>query len=340
MTDRCCPAPAASCGSQDTTDGTGHGISGTAEAGDNFGLALAAGNFNGTGGDDLAVGVPGEDLGAATDAGMVNVIYSGSTSGLVVTGNQGWTQDSTGISGTAETGDDFGSALVAGNFDGAHGTDLAIGVPVETLGTAQDAGMVNVIYSGGTNGLSASKQQAWSQASTGIAGTPETGDGFGISLAVGRIHSASRDDLIVGVPGEGIGTIAGAGQIQLIPSSSTGLTATGSQAFSANTTGVQGAAVTNGLFGLSLTNPGLLLNDHHVGCPRRIATGGHPAHVCRRSRRTQSNVQGTEPPVVQRWTCRSVRTRPDDGRGIRRRPSARTARRGRRGPRGRRWPAS
>ena len=125
-------------------------------------------------------------------------------------------------------------------------------------GSARSGGMVNVIYSGGSNGLSASKQQAWSQASTGIAGTPEMGDAFGVSLAVGRIHSASRDDLIVGVPGESIGTITGAGQIQLIPSSSTGLTATGSQVFSANTTGVQGTAVNEGELGLSLTNPGLL----------------------------------------------------------------------------------
>jgi hypothetical protein len=42
---------------------------------DFFGAALAAGDFDGSGTDDLAVGVPGEDLGAADAAGMVTVIY-------------------------------------------------------------------------------------------------------------------------------------------------------------------------------------------------------------------------------------------------------------------------
>jgi len=240
--------------SQDTVDAAGRGIAGVGEAGDVFGFALAAGDFDGTGGVDLAVGVPGEDLDSAVDAGMVNVIYSGGASGLVVTGNQAWTQNTAGISGTAESGDHFGGALVAGNFDGALGADLAVGVPFEKLGSVEAAGMVNVIYSGGSAGLTGSHQQAWSQASTGIAGTPENDDFFGSSLAEGRIHSGGRDDLVIGAPGEGIDTIMAAGLVHLLPSSSTGLTATGSQSFHANTPGVQGAAVTGGLFGFGLTN--------------------------------------------------------------------------------------
>src|ERR671912_1857643 len=35
----------------------------------------AAGDFNGDGFADLAVGAPGEDVGAAGDAGAVNVLY-------------------------------------------------------------------------------------------------------------------------------------------------------------------------------------------------------------------------------------------------------------------------
>lgn len=237
---------------QDTTDSAGHGISGTAEQGDDFGLALAAGNFNGSGGADLAVGVPGEALGTVLGAGLVNVIYSGGAGGLVVTGNQGWTQNSTGISGTAESFDDFGSSLAAGDFNGNGRTDLAIGVPGEGLGTATGAGMVNVIM-GSSTGLTAAGQQAWSQATAGIAGGPETNDSFGRALAVGRIHSAARDDLIVGVQGEGIGAVGTAGEIQLIPASTSGLTATGSQSFSAAATGVQGDTVANGAFGTSVS---------------------------------------------------------------------------------------
>jgi len=52
------------------------GILDLAELNDHFGWAVAVGDFDGNGGDDLAVGVPDEDLGAITDAGAVNVIYS------------------------------------------------------------------------------------------------------------------------------------------------------------------------------------------------------------------------------------------------------------------------
>src|SRR5918995_171779 len=59
----------------------GSGVGGTAEAGDQFGAALATGPFD-TGPSDLAIGAPFEDLGATTNAGAVNVVY-GSNTGLV-----------------------------------------------------------------------------------------------------------------------------------------------------------------------------------------------------------------------------------------------------------------
>jgi hypothetical protein len=72
---------------------------------------LAGGDFDGDGYDDLAIGVPYEDVGATADAGAVNVVY-GSGSGLCEN-LQFWHQDSSGISGAAEESDGFGSALVA-----------------------------------------------------------------------------------------------------------------------------------------------------------------------------------------------------------------------------------
>src|SRR5919201_7113879 len=45
------------------------------ETPDQFGGALAKGDFNGDGFDDLAVGAPREGVGAATFAGAVNVFY-------------------------------------------------------------------------------------------------------------------------------------------------------------------------------------------------------------------------------------------------------------------------
>src|SRR4029453_2021450 len=57
------------------------GVEEIAEAGAQFGAALACGDFNNDGYADLAVGVPYESVGDVSDAGGVNVIY-GSAGGL------------------------------------------------------------------------------------------------------------------------------------------------------------------------------------------------------------------------------------------------------------------
>ena len=61
---------------------------------------------------DLAIGVPGEDIGSVVNAGAVNVIYgSWSGYGLVSANSQWWDQSSTGIPGSPEYGDNFGAAM-------------------------------------------------------------------------------------------------------------------------------------------------------------------------------------------------------------------------------------
>ena len=160
----------------------GPGVGGAAEAGDEFGSALAAGFFD-TGPSDLAIGAPFEDLGATTDAGAVNVVY-GSNTGLVGR-NQTLTQNSPGVVGTAEPGDLFGAALARGiflnNFNGDDFADLAIGAPGEDVGTAADAGAVNVQY-GSATGLPGPGGQLFTQNSPGVGGSAESGDGFGAAL--------------------------------------------------------------------------------------------------------------------------------------------------------------
>lgn len=88
-------------------------VEGTAEPGDRFGLAAAAGDFNADGLADLAIAAPGDSVGSVDSAGAVNVLY-GSASGLSATAvlaDQLWTQDSPGVNGIPEPFDAFGSAL-------------------------------------------------------------------------------------------------------------------------------------------------------------------------------------------------------------------------------------
>jgi hypothetical protein len=159
----------------------GGGVSDAAEPFDFFGNALAAGDFDNNGFIDLAIGVPGEDIGTIADAGAVNVLY-GSASGLSASGGQFFSQNTPGVFGGAETEDGFGSALGVGDFDNDGFADLAIGVPSEGLGTAARAGAVNVLY-GSAARLTATGNQQFFQGNGGVLGTREEGDAFGSSLA-------------------------------------------------------------------------------------------------------------------------------------------------------------
>lgn len=87
----------------------------------------------------LLIGVPGEDIGGKQDAGMAySREYYFDSSGMQTLGTFAITQDSTGVNGAVEAGDQFGAAVAAGdNF-------VAIGAPVETLGTAPAVGAVHV----------------------------------------------------------------------------------------------------------------------------------------------------------------------------------------------------
>ena len=112
---------AAGCFDQGTS-----GVSGAPEASDYFGGALATGDFDGDGYADLAVGVPGEDLGSPVvgDAGGVDVLY-GSSSGLTASGDQFLSQEVlTGTPASLNPADEFGSALATGDFDGDGHEDL------------------------------------------------------------------------------------------------------------------------------------------------------------------------------------------------------------------------
>jgi FG-GAP repeat/CARDB len=205
---------------------------GVAEVGDRLGSALAAGDFNHDGRDDLAVGAPDEDVGSVVNAGAVNVIY-GSSSGLSVIGNQLWYQDVTGIADVSETGDSFGRSLAVGDFNGDGFDDLAVGVPHEDFPgiVAGDidtsAGAVNVIY-GTIQGLTAANNQLWDQNASNIEDVREDLDFFGTTLAAGDFNGDSRDDLAIGVPNEDIGSITDAGAVNVIYGTArTGLNAGG-----------------------------------------------------------------------------------------------------------------
>ena len=239
------------------------GISDSSEGQDLFGRALAAGDFNGDGFDDLAIGNPGEN----DFRGSVHVIY-GSANDLTGNGNQRWRQGD-GPNGKLEDDDDtndlFGIALAAGDFDGNGFDDLAVGV----VGENGQEGVVNVIY-GSSGGLTDGANQRWRQGNDDNGRLEGDGrddrDGFGSELATADFNGDGFDDLAVGVPGENDSR----GAVNVIYGSSGRLSSNGNQSWSQEQDDITGGSESGNGFGSALVGAdfnGDGFDDLGVGLP-------------------------------------------------------------------------
>jgi len=206
--------------------GAADGLIGTGAAGDRLGAALAAGDINEDGYDDLVIGVPYKEIGTTTDSGGMIVVY-GSSNGLTLSGNQWFDQDSPGVPEDAESADYFGSAFAMADINGDGFSDLAVGVPGESVIYMEDplfeAGGVCIFY-GTSSGLTATDSQWFDQNSSDIEEIPGAYERMGFTLAAGDIDGDGYADLAIGVPGEFVGTIDSAGGFHILFGSASGLT--------------------------------------------------------------------------------------------------------------------
>ncbi len=106
-----------------------------------FGAALAGGDLDGDGFDDLVIGAPGE---GGNDTGFVYLVW-GEAGGLNPDPARGVNFSQAFLGGSNSTNDGFGSVLAAYDIDGvADGTgtaEIAIGVPAKDVSGNADAGM-------------------------------------------------------------------------------------------------------------------------------------------------------------------------------------------------------
>ncbi len=249
------------------------GIKGTAEAGDRFGEALAIGDFDGDGRGDLAIGAPGDSVSGQPNAGAVNVIY-GTPRGLHEAADELWTQDTRAIKGIAGNGHGFGAALAAGDLSRNGRDELAIGIPGGVISGQTGAGAVSVLY--GRDGGLSSVDDLWSQDARGIKGRAEADDGFGSALAIGDFDGDRRGDLAIGSPHDSVGNALGAGAVNVLYGSDTGLSAASDQLWTQESPGVQSRASIGETFGSSLAAADFSRNgadDLAVGTPRQGVSG-------------------------------------------------------------------
>jgi hypothetical protein len=190
-------------------------LGGAAEANDQFGATLAAGNFANDGKPELAIGAPGEAPGTATAAAGEVTVANWQTDKFVL----GWLLSQSQVASAHEAGDRFGAALAAGNVTGDGKDDLIIGSPGEDItvaGTARvDAGAVSVFPGGATAfGTAFNKNQPGE--------SNESGDNYGSSLAIGDFNKSGVKDIAIGIPGEvvtvnGVNTKSGSVSLALGP---------------------------------------------------------------------------------------------------------------------------
>ena len=162
------------------------GTQGAPGRGDHLGAAIdiAPGDF--------ALGLPGRKVAGRAQAGAVLV---GRRSDSSPYGYELLTQNSSGISGSAEQGDRFGSA-VAGGW---------VGVPGEDLGGVADAGLVQSVL-----GYTVSQETA------GVPGRSRAGDRLGSTLAISVSPSSNRNSaqrVLVGMPGRDVAGVRDAGAV-------------------------------------------------------------------------------------------------------------------------------
>ncbi|MEU7646868.1 FG-GAP repeat protein [Streptomyces huasconensis] len=265
------------------------GVSGFSGIGD----TIATGDYDGDGDTDLAYGENGEERGAlrfrpgpltadpVTTTTLRGYGMGGSTRDLVTGDFDGDGRDdlattwkATEDSGTfitrwddrAEPAEwwadaDRGTALAAADFDGDGTYDLAVGLvqpnPEARTTHCQDRlGGAVLLLKGSRTAAFGTENHCVTQAGPEVGGAAEEGDDFGAALSAGDLNGDGRPELVVGAPGEDVGTVKDAGGYVTLNGTEDG--PHGGLARSQSTPNMPGAAEAGDRFGAQVT-----VGDHN-----------------------------------------------------------------------------
>jgi hypothetical protein len=242
---------------------------------DRFAQALAAGDLDGDGLDDLAVGIPQDDgpiPAPVTNSGSVSVYFGAGGSGLAGAAPRRIAQAVSGF----EVNDRHGHALAICDFDADGFADLAVGAIGEDIGAIDSAGAV-LVYPGDAGGPVVETFAVFTQDTVGIGDAAEAGDAFGAALACGDFDADGFPDLAIGAPAEDVGAAVNAGWLVVLRGSASGLQAEGSHSLTQGGPEVADDPEPNDQFGASLAAgdfDGDGFDDLAVGVPGEELAAG------------------------------------------------------------------
>jgi hypothetical protein len=197
-------------------------------------VAVAAGDLDHDGYTDLVTGhIPASATTTSeySDAtGFLHVRYGGAE-GLGARRTATLDQDTAGVPGSNEPGDNFGASLAVGDVTGDGYADVAVGAPGEAVGSVPQSGAVTLLK-GTATGLTGTGAQMFHQTTGGVPGTAEADDWFGSAVRVADIDGNGAADVAIAAKGEDVfpgSTRDGADWV--LRGSATGITTSGALSF-------------------------------------------------------------------------------------------------------------
>jgi hypothetical protein len=186
---------------------------GAPENNDQYGRAVAMGDFDGNGTADLAIGGSYEGVRGVQFAGAIGVLVCSQAGGLQTSGGKLFTENHF-PNHHATDGAGFGTSLATGDLNGDGIDDLAIGAPSARDGT-NVPGSVSFLY-GSPSGIDGGTAGADFLASAIHGVTANFDMIFGQSLAIGDVVGSPIDDVAVGAPGARVGGHDAAGEVVVL----------------------------------------------------------------------------------------------------------------------------